>query len=49
MVQLDSNFKKFACANALHEQQRGRGVFVSAQESDDVSTTRAELENSSQV
>ena len=43
--------KKLACiiAHALHEQQKDRGVFASARESDDVSTAHAKLENSSQV
>ena len=44
-------FKKLACAitHTLHEQQKNRGVFVSAQETDDVSTARGGLKNSSRV
>ena len=43
--------KKLACAIAhtLHEQQKDHGMFASAQEIDDVSTTRGELKNLSQV
>ena len=38
-------FKKLACeiTHALHEQQKYRGVFASAQEIDDVSTARRVL------